>query len=1531
MRANAAVMVKSHAANAAHYLVLTDFDGLEAYLLKSAGQPDLVRLQVCEPDGKLVGDVEHPAGGEPRARPGIASLPVPPPLAGAIFALDDTLVIWEPIEAGGTLGWVKATYTLASIRAAQAEAWKESLLLSLIWAVASAVLLLLVLRPVALAFGRLSAFARRLDDSRGELMDAGHRATEIEELGASLNYASGRIFSTEQQLIRERERLHVTLRSMHDGVIAADAGGAVVFMNRAGEELTGWTAAEATGRRIDEVLRMRPAAAHGAPGGGLRSDATGSGAVVELAEETVLTARGGRELPIAGSMTPILDDGGDATGTVVVFRDIAEQRQAERRLRLLAAIVQSSDDAIIGKDLDGTVTSWNRGAEHIYGYSESEMIGRPITALAPPELHDEAARLLQLIRAGEHVEHFETVRLRKDGTRRHVSITVSPIRDDEERVVAASTVARDITDHKRAEQRLTLLNFALNNVHEEAYLLDEEARFDYVNDETCRALGYSREELLGMNVADVDPDFPLHRWAEHWREIRERGALTFESRHRRKDGSVYPVEIGANYFEYDGRCYNLALARDISERKRAEAELARVNRALRMLSDANEALVRLADEAALLNEVCRVVVEIGGYRMAWVAYAEQDEARTLRPMAHAGEDSGYIESARLTWADNERGRGPGGRAVRTGKPSLVRDIQADPSFAPWRAEAARRGYRAVIGLPLVSEGRTFGVLGIYAAEVEAFEAEEVEILAELAGDLAFGITAQRTRTTRDRAESELKRSEEKYRTLIQKIRAAVVLHGADTRILTANSLAQELLGLTEEQLLGRSSVDPSWHCVRDDGTLMPVSEYPANQVLATRQALRNFIVGVHRPSDQELVWTLVNGDPVLGPDGAVEQIIVTFIDVTERKKAERALRESEQRYRQLLGSVTDYIYTVQIQGNRAVATVHGPGCANVTGYAPGEYANDPGLWYRMVYEPDRAAVTAQAARILAGDAATALEHRILHRDGSLRWVRSTPVPRYDEQGRLIAYDGLIADITERKCAEELLREREAFIRTILDSVDEGFIVVDREYRIVSANRAFCRLLGLPEEQVVGRHCYEVSHHAARPCFESGEVCPVKNTFESGGPHFVTHTHLGPSDAGLHVEIRTYPITDAAGKIVRAIETVSDVSKAKRLEDQLRQAQKMEAIGTLAGGVAHDFNNILTAIIGYGSIVQMKMKPDDPQQAALDQILQSADRAAHLTQGLLAFSRKQVIKPKPVDLNGIVKSVEKLLLRIIGEDIELSSRLAGSSLIAMADSGQIEQVLMNLATNARDAMPEGGALTIATEAVELDDDFAGAHALAKTGPYALIAVSDTGVGMDKQTRDKIFEPFFTTKTVGKGTGLGLAIVYGIVKQHDGTISVYSEPGKGTTFKIYLPLIAESTLERHAEAALRPQGGTETILLAEDDVVVRNLTTTILADFGYRVIQAVDGEDAIAQYASGSKAIDLLIVDVVMPKKSGREVLEAVKAVRPDAKMLFVSGYTADILHKKGIFEEGIEFLSKPISPFELLRKVRSMLDKRPATG
>lgn len=391
--------------------------------------------------------------------------------------------------------------------------------------------------------------------------------------------------------------------------------------------------------------------------------------------------------------------------------------------------------------------------------------------------------------------------------------------------------------------------------------------------------------------------------------------------------------------------------------------------------------------------------------------------------------------------------------------------------------------------------------------------------------------------------------------------------------------------------------------------------------------------------------------------------------------------------------------------------------------------------------------------------------------------------------------------------------------------------------------------------------------------------------------------------------------------------VEDITERRKLQEQLAHSQKLEAIGHLAGGIAHDFNNILTAIIGYSNLLLMKQSDDDAIKGHAGQILGLAEKAADLTKGLLAFSRRQEVNLEQVDLNETLKHTIKILARVIGEDIEIRPSLAGEPLYVKADPAQFEQVLLNLATNARDAMPDGGALSVATGRTELDDSFVKAHGRAEPGVYAFVTFTDTGAGMDEETLKRIFEPFFTTKEVGKGTGLGLPMVYGTIQQHGGMIDVHSKPGQGTVFVIYLPIEGPGRgAEADKKASAGVAGGAETVLLAEDEKGVRELTATILREFGYNVMEAIDGEDAVRIFKGNKGLIDVLILDMIMPKMNGKMVYDAAKAIRPGIKAIFISGYGADRMREAGLTFPAADFVKKPLMPGELLRKLREVLDR-----
>jgi PAS domain S-box-containing protein len=556
-------------------------------------------------------------------------------------------------------------------------------------------------------------------------------------------------------------------------------------------------------------------------------------------------------------------------------------------------------------------------------------------------------------------------------------------------------------------------------------------------------------------------------------------------------------------------------------------------------------------------------------------------------------------------------------------------------------------------------------------------------------------------------------------------------------------------------------------------------------------------------------------------------------------------------------------------------------------------------------------------------AADALESFELYRQiKNVNTILAANVKKLEESEReLIEHrdhlENLVAERTEA------LRASEEKYRSIFENSVEGIFQVLPDGRFISVNPAFARMngYGSPAELMQSVGCLP-----RKPGSFLERQKEYTRLMEEDGSVVNFETRLYRQDDRLSwVSVNARAIRNEKGEISRFEGAVMDISDKKMLEAQLLQAQKMEAIGTLAGGVAHDFNNILMALMGYANLLQMKMDPHEPLRDYVNQILVSTEKAARLTQSLLTFGRKQMMELKPHKVGEILRDAERLLGPLLPEDINFKV-VSGVEESVMADVAQIEQVLMNLATNARDAMPKGGELRIEATRVEMDGEFLRSHGYGKPGSYVLISVRDTGSGMDEKTRERIFEPFFTTKEVGKGTGLGLSIVYGIVHQHGGFVVVESERESGTSILVYMPLIEteERTKERKA---IDVKGGNETILFAEDNPDIRCIAREILGMYGYTVLEAEDGEDAIKKFREYQHLVDLLVLDVVMPSKNGNEAYEEIKAMRPDIPAIFVSGYTGDIILSKGMSGNPTDFVPKPISPNTLLTKVREVLDRQ----
>lgn len=1146
--------------------------------------------------------------------------------------------------------------------------------------------------------------------------------------------------------------------------------------------------------------------------------------------------------------------------------------------------------------------------------------------------------------------------------------------------------------------------------------------------------------------------------------------------------------------------------------------------ALRTLSRCNHLLVHAQDPTRFMHDVCEVLVEVG-YPLAWIGMPSEGGTE-IRPVARAGGDDGYVDEVRATVLDTERGRGPVGTAMRTAAPVVVRSVADDAGFAPWRAAALARGYGSVLALPLLRDGAAFGVIAIYAAEPDAFDADELQLLSEVAAVLAYGIQALEDRAARQAAQDRLQRlhamltgirdvnqiitRERNPDVLIRKTCEALVasrgfdlaavvmvqenemvgsalagdprrfeplqqqLHagrmpGCVQRALAASGFVVTTAAdgkcvdcpvvdacvargdAVSATLRGDARVFGAMHVLLPPGGAAAPEEIDllketvddlsfalqsietetqrnaaveelrrseerfralfecALEGVALHQLLRDRSGEVvdYRILDANPAYERHTGIPVARARGAKaselygagsppylaeyarvastgdpcqlevyfgpldkhfqisavrtghDQFATIFEDITRRKRDEETIRMNDARLTALyelstrpFASVEDLVdfaleKAVELTGSE-IGYLHfveddqvnlklfawssnvRKGCTVSTDrHYP---LSEAGIWADCVRlrrpvvhndyasEPSRKGLPDGHTPIVRHMSTCVLD------DGKVVVVagvgnKATDYAEHDVRQLQLFLDG-VWGIVSRKRIAEALAESAARWSSTFDAIQDAVCVVSPSFEILEANVAACNVFGAAREVVLGRKCYDLVFGADA----AARGCPCKTPLQGCGA-----VSYGVERSGRSFDVTIWPIAHGGkhhGFVHVMKDRTEDLKKQRErqdLEEKLRMSQKLEAIGKLAGGVAHDFNNLLSVINSYSEFALEGLRPGDPVRDDIAEILAAGQRAAELTRQLLAFSRKQVLRPAVLNLNDVVRGMEGMLRRLIGEDVVLQTVLAADLAWVKADPSQIEQVVMNIAVNARDAMPQGGKLTIESCNVQIDETYAEAHVSAKVGPHVMLSFTDTGEGMDEQTRLRVFEPFFTTKGAGKGTGLGLSTVYGIVKQSGGNVWVYSEPGRGTTFKVYLPAVDEAGDTLRFLRPTAPRGGSESVLVVEDEEAVRKLAKRILESAGYRVFTAASGVEALAFAESHQGPIDLVLTDVVMPGMSGRQVASRLLAIRPASKVLYMSGYTDNAIVHHGVLDDGTNFIGKPFTAVDLTRKVREVLD------
>ncbi len=771
-------------------------------------------------------------------------------------------------------------------------------------------------------------------------------------------------------------------------------------------------------------------------------------------------------------------------------------------------------------------------------------------------------------------------------------------------------------------------------------------------------------------------------------------------------------------------------------------------------------------------------------------------------------------------------------------------------------------------------------------------------------------------TVRKRVEKKLKESEKRLRNVLETVDLIAISLDTQGNITFCNDCLLNMTGWKREEIIGKSwfktflppeiQDEIKWSIFLET---IKTSNFPAHYTneIITRNGDRRLI------SWSNTVFHDPNGD-VAGATSIGE-------DITDRTLAERALRESEDKYRNIYENALEGFYQ-SIPGGRFISV--NPAFASMLGYeSPKDLLSAiSDITTQYYVNPEDRHVFQQILR--KNGKIENFEFKARRKDGSSIWVSNSTRAYFDADGKVVRYEGIVNDISKRK-EFEVDRER---LTSAIQQMSESVVITDAEGTIVYVNPSFERLTGYSHHEAIGQNprILNSGHHDDNFYRELWETISSGNVW---GGQIINRNKSGT----LFTEQATIsPVLDQDGKIENFIAVKKDMTQQIRsdeeknqLQEQLQQAQKVEAIGSLAGGVAHDFNNLLSIILGYSESVLDELHPGDPLREDMKEIIEAGRRSATLTRQLLAFSRRQTLQPMVLNLNDIISNLEKMLGRLIGEDIELSLSLSKNLNHVIADPGQIEQVIMNIAVNARDAMPTGGKLIIETANVELDEAYADGHPGVLPGKYVMCAINDTGSGMNKDTLLRVFEPFFTTKDKDRGTGLGLSTVYGIVKQSGGNIWAYSEPGFGTTFKIYLPETnSEKNIEKKRPARKTIKTGDEYILVVEDEEAVRNLMMKALLKYGYHVDVAENGEAALLKVEEKGLKPDLVITDIVLPGMSGTELIGRLREKQPNLKELLMSGYTDDAIGHHWEIHPDTPFIQKPFSIREIIHKVQELL-------
>jgi two-component system cell cycle sensor histidine kinase/response regulator CckA len=1278
---------------------------------------------------------------------------------------------------------------------------------------------------------------------------------------------------------------------------------------------------------------------------------------------------------------PIMDQSGRIIQVAEHCRDISALREAEKSLKEREELYSVlSDRSLAGVYLlqDGKFRYANPRMAQIFGYAPEEIINRlsPRDLIYPedhPVLDDQIRRRL----SGEAEEAHYTARgVRRDGTIIHLEFLGRRI-DYQGRPAIVGTLL-DITERTQSEEALREAEQKFRSIFDNAtygiLIADPETgKFHLANPMIARMLGYSQEELQGLGIIDIHPPDSLAEVMNAFERLeRQESSVVQEITVLRKDGSVFYADISATHIHIKGKLYLAGIFQDITARKQAKEALQTQARVLESMS---EAVTGFSEDGRI------VFANPAAYTM--FGYPEGE--LTGQPVT-ALNDLPVEKSERFvreiierlqregSWSGEIRNRTKDGISFITyarittlelPEKKLWISVQEDITAHKHLAKATRKYLQFIellmetIPNPIFYEDAQGILLGCNKAFAEHAGVPQEEIPGKTVYDFSPGEVARVCDAgalealfhpgTKVRLDIQMPGRAGSQRQIVCQMAAFMEDSGSTGGVvsvltdITELQCAQEAVRAREATLRTLIEANPeSLFLLDTKGVVLAASEVGAQRfgksldeivganvftlfppdVAKKRLALFKQILATGQPMYYEErlgdFFFLEQINPVLS-QGKVIQVAVLAVDISDLKRAEEAVQESEARLRAIFEHAPVGIVTTDRHG-RFLQT--NPAFQEILGYSAAELQ---GLTFQQILHPEDLPGQLQLRNeLIAGQGQHySIEERNLRKGGEIVWV-NVMVSRLDNAQNGLRLVATIVDITARKRAEEALRESEQRFRLMAETIQDVFW-------IATPGIEKTKYVSPRYEQVWGRAIKELyqSPQTFLGAVHSEDRQRVKSEFlvahDRGEPFSLEYRIIRPDGEVRWIHDRGFPVQGEQGQVILFTGVATDITERKTLEQQLLLAQKMEAVGRLAGGVAHDFNNLLMAITGYSELMKTKVLKGDPLYGYLEDILKTTDRAAALTGQLLTFSRRQIVCPQMMDLNRVVLDLERMLRRLIEEDIELKIITAPKLGGVQIDAGHLNQIIMNLVINARDAVPCEGRITVETAEVDFDTSRQTRSGLAQPGSYVMLQVSDTGMGMDEAVQAHIFEPFFTTKEPGKGTGLGLSTVYGIVKQSGGFIDLDSESGKGSTFKIYLPRLDAGTKMRKVKVAKPTQlRGIETVLLVEDEDVLRTLLAKFLRLHGYTVLEARHGGEALLICEQHQGPIHLMVTDVVMPQMSGRVLADRLTPLRPEMKVLYMSGYTEDEVVQRGVAEQAVAFLQKPFRPIELVHQVHTLL-------